>query len=189
MFLVTEKNEKGVVFSADENFFYYLRIAKMKEASAALNQLKLLPAEPYEENVQKEHKYTVPNFPTSNTTYYVTNENANLGYALASADLNNDGLDDLVVGAPVYSELNKYQNGAVFVVFADPKSGSVPLQNLNLDKFANIVIKPPSDSVGGRFGHAVAVLDLNLDGYKDIVISAPSYDLRNINYEVSKRFD
>lgn len=42
------------------------------------------------------------------------------GYALASSDVDGDGLDDLIIGAPMYTELNnvegKYDVGRVYVV-------------------------------------------------------------------------
>lgn len=184
VFLEVGVDDKGAVFRANKKFYEYLESVKRKEVAASLNELKIMPpVNGYRPTVSKVPKYTAPYFPTTNTTYYLTNDYANLGVGLASGDLNNDGFDDLVIGAPVYSETNKYQNGAVFVVLAD-SSGSVPMMNINLEKNANSVIKPPEDSIRARFGHSVAVLDLNLDGYNDIVVSAPSYDLSNINYAV-----
>lgn len=187
IFLETQVDEKGAVFRANQRFYEYLNSEKMKQVAAGLNQLNLLPAEESDNKQQHpmSNEYKKPNFPSTNTTYYVANENANLGYALASADLNFDGLDDLVIGAPVYSEVNKYQNGAVFVILANASTGSVPLKNINLERDADIVIKPPADAIRSRFGHSIAILDINIDGYNDIVISAPSYDLTNINYQVS----
>lgn len=122
--------------------------------------------------------------PTTNTSYFVGKAYANLGYSLVSYDLNNDGYDDLIIGAPVYPQKNLYQSGMVYVVYANPKTGTVPLHNLNLDKSADLVINPPADSIRARFGHSISVLDINLDGFNDLVIAAPSYDLRKINYEV-----
>ena len=123
---------------------------------------------------------------SSNATYFVSNEYANLGWSLASSDLNRDGSDDLLIGSPVYSELNAYQNGAVFIVLAKNEDG-IPMDNLNLETSADFVIKPPVDVFNSRFGHSIAVLDLNLDGHNDIVIGAPSYDLANLNYQVRQQ--
>ena len=122
--------------------------------------------------------------PKTNTTYYTVNDYSNLGYSLVSNDLNNDGFDDLIIGAPVYSKQNLYQNGIVYVVLANQKTGSVPLHNLNLEKSANLVINPPKDTIRGRFGHSISILDLNLDGFNDLIIAAPSHGLHNISYEV-----
>ena len=67
-------------------------------------------------------------------TIYSGRGNSNFGYAVRLADLNNDGVDDLVVGAPDYfrDEFSASKvRGCVFVMFgtssrADPfKSGNV----------------------------------------------------------------
>jgi hypothetical protein len=120
----------------------------------------------------------------SNASYYVLNDYASLGWSLASADLNNDGSDDLLIGAPVYSYTNLYQNGLVFIKLS--KNG-LPLNDMNLEQEADIKIGSPfsfNSFNHTRFGHAIKVLDLNQDGYNDIVISAPSLNLENIKYQV-----
>ncbi|RNA30261.1 phosphatidylinositol-glycan-specific phospholipase D [Brachionus plicatilis] len=103
----------------------------------------------------------------ADSTYYVRNDNAQLGWSMATGDLDQDGNDDLVIGAPVFSELNSYQNGAVFAVTSANKS--IPFEELNLEEKASFVIKPPSDAVSSRFGHSVTILDINSDGFNDIV--------------------
>ena len=45
---------------------------------------------------------------------------SSFGYALTSTDLNGDGLDDLIVGAPQYFDYAENIGGAVFVFFSDP---------------------------------------------------------------------
>ena len=119
----------------------------------------------------------------SNTSYYVKSENAQLGWTLVSADLDNDSSEDLIIGCPVHANLNYYQNGAVFVVMNKNGNG-IPLEDLNLEKDSDLIIYPPAGTTRSRFGHAITSLDLNQDGFNDIVISAPSYGLENITYEV-----
>ena len=99
------------------------------------------------------------------------------GTSLAAGDINGDGFDDLVIGAPFgYNGLDNA--GLVYVVYG--KVGDFNAGSLDLEVAAdviissnNAVIDPPLvDSVG----QAVAVLDVNNDGFEDIVIGAPGLD-------------
>lgn len=85
---------------------------------------------------------------------------SNFGYELATADVNGDGLADLIVAAPFYFEKNK--GGAVYVYQNKGYSlPAVPTTNLT-GKFES------------RFGYALANLgDLNRDGFEDVAIGAP----------------
>ncbi len=54
---------------------------------------------------------------------------AYFGYSVASGDLNGDGLDDVIIGAPMwtnYEVMGKYETGKVFIVY----------QNQNVRKFS-----------------------------------------------------
>lgn len=170
-YMKREISDKGLILKANKDYYDLLNNrSKLKQFVAV-----------------KDHDDRLNNFnlaPRSNTTYFILNDYSNLGWSVLSADLNNDNLDDLIIGAPVYSPLNQHQTGAVFIIMADPSSGSVPLKNLNVEREANLIINAPQESISGRFGHSIVVLDINLDGFKDLVISAPSHGLTNITYEV-----
>ncbi|NWV36440.1 ITA3 protein, partial [Grantiella picta] len=84
------------------------------------------------------------------------------GSAIALADLNNDGWQDLLVGAPYYFERKQEVGGAVFV-YMNEAGGFQPLPSL--------LLTGPSYS---GFGFALASLgDVNQDGFQDIAVGAP----------------
>ncbi|XP_076245985.1 integrin alpha-9 [Calliopsis andreniformis] len=79
------------------------------------------------------------------------------GASLAVGDLDNDGFDDLLVGAPYWGE----DNGKVYI-YLGTKGGhfrSVPALQGTAD--------------GGYFGYALASGDLDADGFDDIIVGAP----------------
>uniref|UniRef100_A0A182Q008 Integrin alpha-2 domain-containing protein n=1 Tax=Anopheles farauti TaxID=69004 RepID=A0A182Q008_9DIPT len=94
---------------------------------------------------------------------------AYFGYSLASVDVDGDRLDDLIIGAPMYTEPNnegKYETGRVYIMY----QGAVPS-----GKFRELDTRDGVNSKA-RFGLAVCSLaDLNLDGFGDFAVGAP-YD-------------
>ncbi|MBN3305655.1 ITA8 protein, partial [Amia calva] len=88
------------------------------------------------------------------------------GYTVAVSDLNGDGLDDVLVGAPLYMdrefESKPKEVGRVYIY----------LQEEELT-FADTIVLSGTE-VFGRFGSSIASLgDLNQDGFHDIAVGAP----------------
>ncbi|KAM6276223.1 phosphatidylinositol-glycan-specific phospholipase D isoform 1-T1 [Spheniscus humboldti] len=112
-------------------------------------------------------------------SYFLTSPYARLGWAMISADLNRDGYEDVVVGAPGYSTLGCVQIGRVYVVYGN-QSG-LPPEDMDLDGKADQVLQGHQPS--GRFGSALAVLDFNDDGVPDLAIGAPSVGSQFLTYK------
>ncbi len=95
---------------------------------------------------------------------------AAFGQSVASAgDVNGDGFDDVVVGAPNY-DLGQIDEGAAFVFLGGPNgiASGTPAT-------ASAVVH--ADQASASLGHGVASAgDVNDDGYSDIVVGAPFYD-------------
>ncbi|XP_072029637.1 integrin alpha-6-like isoform X2 [Amphiura filiformis] len=86
------------------------------------------------------------------------------GYAVCVADLNGDGYDDLIVGAPLYYDREAESGGRVYIYINTEQNG-------DFSSVEPIRLTGPMDSM---FGIALANLgDINLDGYEDLAVGAP----------------
>ncbi len=86
------------------------------------------------------------------------------GWNVSNAgDVNRDGYDDIIVGAPGYDN----ERGRVYIFFGGPWfSGELK------DEYANITIN--GSALGERFGWDVAYAgDVNNDGTDDVIVGAP----------------
>ncbi|XP_042690197.1 phosphatidylinositol-glycan-specific phospholipase D isoform X1 [Centrocercus urophasianus] len=124
---------------------------------------------------QKSSKY----IPKPISSYFLASPYARLGWAMISADINQDGYEDLVAGAPGYSTLGHIQIGRVYIVYGN-RSG-LPQEDMDLDEKADQVLEGHQPS--GRFGSALAVLDFNEDGVPDLAIGAPSVGSQFLSYK------
>ena len=90
------------------------------------------------------------------------------GTAVASGDLNGDGFDDLIIGAPNVDPGNRAVAGAVYVLFGQV----TPSAQTSLSTTYDLVIY--GESSGDRLGSSLTSADVNGDGYDDLVLGAPS---------------
>ena len=99
------------------------------------------------------------------------------GDALAAADFNNDGFEDLAIGVPREDLGGIEDAGAVNVIYGGPDGLAAP---------GNQIWHQDSDSIAGqaeevdRFGDALAAGDFNNDGFEDLAIGVPFEDLGGI---------
>jgi hypothetical protein len=91
------------------------------------------------------------------------------GSSVACGDLNDDGIDDLVVGAPYSDALYGNNEGAVMIYWGLSTGTIMPEPDL--------VIFPMGTEGGRLFGWSVHIMDLNNDGENDLLVGAPGDNL------------
>jgi hypothetical protein len=108
---------------------------------------------------------------TNFSTQIVNNQaDAELGFAVSGAgDVNGDGYDDVIVGAPFYDN-GANDEGAAFL-YRSNETG-VDLSSMLIISMGQAL---------ANFGHSVAGAgDVNSDGYDDVIIGAPFYDMNGV---------
>ena len=89
------------------------------------------------------------------------------GWAVACGDVNGDGVDDVIVGAPEnYTSGVGKDTGVAYVYYG----GAAPSNQPNATMFNPIV----TGQLGGRFGHSLACGDLNDNGKTDLLVGVPT---------------
>ena len=86
---------------------------------------------------------------------------------LTTGDINNDGIDDLVIGAPMAND----DRGYVYAIFGSKDLNYKKIIDLNERYDYNLRVSGPD--MGAKAGTSVAVGDINGDKFGDLIIGSP----------------
>ncbi|RNC82990.1 MAG: T9SS C-terminal target domain-containing protein [Balneola sp.] len=93
------------------------------------------------------------------------------GHALASGDVNGDGIDDVIIGAYKADPNGNTDAGETYVVFGQSSfSGSSSIELSSLDGTTGFVLN--GSDTGSQSGGAVTSGDINGDGITDVIVGA-----------------
>ncbi|MFH1998344.1 MAG: FG-GAP-like repeat-containing protein [Planctomycetota bacterium] len=128
-------------------------------------KIELIVGAPYLSSTQQEEcgSIHVFSFPECKQIIQISGRNAyeRFGHALYCMDINGDGFEDILSGAPGAKGRAGSGCGAVYVY-----SG-------NNGKLIKTI---EGESPGDWFGYSLTCMDLNQDGFSDLVVSAPGFD-------------
>jgi ankyrin repeat protein len=89
----------------------------------------------------------------------VVEPNSSFGGIIACGDVDGDGFDDILIGAPFYNN----KRGQAYLFYGGP----------DMDTTADLIFE--GENEGDWFGNGIACGDIDNDGYEDIVIAAGCY--------------
>jgi len=101
-------------------------------------------------------------------------KDANLGAGLAIGDFDDDGFDDLAMGAPGLEVNGKPRAGLVIVIYGSPAG----LDRMRVQEWSQDRLRGGFER-GDHFGEALVAADFNGDGVDDLAVGAPTENLRD----------
>jgi len=104
----------------------------------------------------------------------------------AAGDINGDGLDDIIVGAPNV-DTNGNNSGASYVVFGQVNGFAATVELSELDGSNGFTINGITQGLAGNSVSAAG--DVNGDGFDDIIIASRGINTAYVVFGKSKDFD
>lgn len=95
------------------------------------------------------------------------------GFALSSGDYNNDGYDDLAIGAPHEKIGDAEDGGAVSIIYGSEQGLTASRDTYIHQNTVNVASSSESDD---QFGYSLVSGDFNNDGYADLAVGSPNED-------------
>jgi len=120
---------------------------------------------------------------TNFSSIYSNSMYSYFGREVKSADLNNDGLQDIVVSSPGFGVAGAMQTGCVYYIISNRSN-----TNSYSDTTENVIDdiatgKLCNNETHSKFGWDFEILDFNLDGILDLLIGAPSASNADLQYK------
>jgi len=95
-------------------------------------------------------------------------------HSAASGDLNNDGIDDIIMGSVNAEPAGGSNRGGIFIIFGPTNVSGI----FNVSKIANVTYA--GDSNNDQFGERVGTGDVNNDGIDDLFITSENGPLPKV---------
>ena len=110
--------------------------------------------------------------PSQGFAVYGAAANDRLGYTVSSIkDFNNDGIDDIIVGAPFATSLVRTQAGTAYILYGQPGGYAAPI-DLSVSLPVNQGFAVYGAGLNYKLGYAVnRAGDFNHDGIPDIILT------------------
>ena len=96
---------------------------------------------------------------------------SDLAHSLDVGDVNGDGYDDVILGAPFGDAPDLLDSGITYVVYGSSAIAATEIINVGSE-----ATQIHGEASYDRAGHSVASGDVNGDGYDDVIIGAPFAD-------------
>ncbi|MCO6436385.1 MAG: FG-GAP repeat protein [Phycisphaerae bacterium] len=120
--------------------------------------------------------------PTDTFEVFAESPNDYLGGASSAGDFNQDGIDDILCGAPGNDRSQSLpDSGAVYVIYGRTVIGDFDLKNADDPIFRPPMLRIRGEKAGDGIGwRQVSALDVNGDRINDVVFSSPFADYGGI---------